>query len=189
MSGKQSTSDTEPAAAGGGETVVRPETAADRAAVRTVNEAAFGQATEAALVDALREQAQRVISLVAEIDGTVVGHILFSPVSLAGRPDLEIAGLAPMAVLPAYQGRGAGTALVAVGLEKCREAGYGAVVVLGHAGYYPRFGFEPAIGRGIDCEYGVPADAFMYLELRAGYLEGASGTIRYHPAFAAAEGG
>lgn len=161
---------------------VRRETAADRAAVHTLNSAAFGQAAEADLVDALRNAAG-VISLVAEIDGQVTGHILFSPVTLAGHESLAIAGLAPMAVTPERQRQGVGSALVRAGIGKCRQAGVGAVVVLGHAQYYPRFGFATAIERGIGCEYEAPPEAFMLLELQPGYLRGASGTIRYHPAF------
>jgi putative acetyltransferase len=93
-------------------------------------------------------------------------------------------GLAPMAVLPARQRQGIGSALVRDGLGRCRELGYEAVVVLGHPGYYPRFGFVPASRFGIGCEYDVPAEVFMALELVPGALRGKPGTIRYHPAFA-----
>jgi len=163
---------------------IRRESAADRAAVHALNSAAFGQAAEADLVDALRDEAG-VISLVAEVEGRVVGHILFSPVTLAGHESLAIAGLAPMAVTPDRQRQGVGSALVRTGLDQCRRSGFGAVVVLGHPAYYPRFGFATASERSIDCEYDVPAEAFMLLELQSGYLHGASGTIRYHPAFGA----
>lgn len=164
---------------------VRRESAADRAAVYALNSAAFGQAVEADIVDALRD-ANGVISLVAEVRGHIVGHILFSPVTLASHESLAIAGLAPMAVLPDRQRQGVGSLLVRAGLEACRRAGFGAVVVLGHAEYYPRFDFAIATDRGIDCEYDVPAEAFMLLELEPGYLAGASGTIHYHRAFEAA---
>lgn len=167
--------------------IVREETPADRDSVRALNIAAFGGAAEADLVDRLRAEADPVVSLVAEVGGEVVGHILFSPGFLAGQPALAIAGLAPMAVAPGHQRQGAGSALVRAGLAACRRAGFGAVCVLGHPGYYPRFGFETARERGIDCEYDVPPEAFMIVELEPGCLEGSSGTIRYHPAFAAAE--
>lgn len=167
---------------------VRSESPADRAAVHALNAAAFGQPAEADLVDALRDEAG-VISLVADTGDRLVGHILFSPVTLSDHDSLAIAGLAPMAVSPAHQRRGVGSALVSAGLEACRRAGFGAVVVLGHAGYYPRFGFEKAADRGINCEYDVPPEAFMVLELQPGYLRGASGTIRYHPAFRQVDGG
>lgn len=150
-----------------------------------MNLAAFGMSAEADLVDVLREQAEPVVSLVAEEDGTIVGHILFSPVTLVGHPQLKIMGLAPMAVVPARQRKRIGSALIRQGLEACRRLGVGAVVVLGHAGYYPRFGFLPASRYGIGCEYDVPDDVFMILELVEGILQGKSGTIRYHSAFAA----
>jgi putative acetyltransferase len=163
---------------------IRPEQAADIGAVRAVNRAAFETATEADLVDALREQAKPIVSLVADDDGSIVGHILFSPVTLSGHEELRIMGLAPMAVLPAVQRRGIGSALVRAGLESCRRLGCCALVVLGHPEYYPRFGFTPASRFGIGSEYEVPDEVFMALELEPGALHDRSGTIRYHPAFA-----
>lgn len=162
---------------------IRIEKKSDLRFIREVNEAAFETPAEANLVDALREQAQPVISLLAEDGGEIVGHILFSPVMLAGHPELDIMGLAPMAVSPERQRQGIGSALVRAGLDECRNLGSGAVVVLGHSEYYPRFGFKPASTFGIACEYDVPAEVFMAMELRPGYLEGASGTIEYHAAF------
>ena len=166
------------------EVVVRSERPEDAGAVRAVNLAAFETATEADLVDALRAQASGVVSLVAERDGAVVGHILFSPVLLGAHPELRIAGLAPMAVVPACQRQGIGSALVRAGLERCRALGYGAIVVLGHPTYYPRFGFTPSAPRGIRSGYDVPDDVFMALELQPGYLGHASGIVAFHPAFA-----
>jgi len=162
---------------------IRYENENDRAGVQAVNEAAFETAAEASLVNALREQARPVISLVADNRGVIVGHILFSPVVLDGHPDLKIMGLAPMAVLPAQQRKGIGSALVRAGLEECSKLGFGAVVVLGHPEYYPRFGFLPSRHFGIDCEYEVPEGVFMVKELQAGYLRAATGTIKYHAAF------
>jgi putative acetyltransferase len=163
---------------------IRPEQPDDIAAIRAVNEAAFDTRAEADLVDLLRAQASPLISLVAHDEGAVVGHILFSPVSLLGHPDATIMGLAPMAVLPMHQRRGIGSALVRAGLDACREGEFDAVIVLGHAAYYPRFGFQPASRFGIGCEYDVPDEVFLALELQPGALSGLSGTIRYHPAFA-----
>jgi putative acetyltransferase len=162
---------------------VRPEQAGDRSAVRAVNATAFETTAEADLVDALRDQARPLVSLVADSGGVIVGHILFSPVTLAGRADLQVMGLAPMAVTPELQRRGVGTALVNAGLHRCRLLGFGAVVVLGHPSYYPRFGFQPAAHFGIGCEYDAPEEAFMLLELQPGYLRGVSGKARYHAAF------
>jgi len=163
---------------------VRPERAADVAAIRAVNLAAFGTAIEADLVDALRAEATPIISLVADGGDAIVGHILFSPVAIAASAPPRIMGLAPMAVIPARQRQGIGTALVREGLAHCRRLGAAAVVVLGHAEYYPRFGFTPASRFGLTCEYDVPDDVFMALELEAGSLRGTSGKIRYHAAFA-----
>jgi putative acetyltransferase len=163
----------------------RPEQDEDIEAIYGVNQAAFGTTTEADLVNALRREASPVVSLVADDAGAVVGHILFSPVMLSGHEDVKIMGLAPMAVLPAQQRRGIGSVMVLAGLDACRQLGFGAVVVLGHASYYPRFGFTPASGFGIRSEYDVPDDVFMILELEPGILRERAGTIRYHPAFGA----
>jgi putative acetyltransferase len=163
---------------------IRLERVTDVAAIRAVNRAAFETRTEADLVDALRAQATPIISLVADDAGSIVGHILFSPVTLSGHSTLTIMGLAPMAVLPTEQRRGIGSALVPAGLERCAQIGCAAVIVLGHPEYYPRFGFVPASRFGIASEYDVPDDVFMALELEPGVLQGKSGTVRYHAAFA-----
>jgi putative acetyltransferase len=161
---------------------VRPESPAD-AAVRAVHEAAFPTPAEANLVDLLRQQAAPLISLVAKDGDAIVGHILFSPVTIDGRANLNAMGLAPMAVLPAHQRRGVGSSLVRAGLDVCRHRGVDAVVVLGHAAFYPRFGFQPASRFGIRSEYDVPDDVFMAIELRPGALAGPAGLVRYHAAF------
>lgn len=165
---------------------IRIERAEDIPAVRAVNLTAFATPTEANLVDSLRAQARPFVSLVAEDenDGTIAGHIFFSPVTLAEAAPIQIAGLAPMAVLPARQRSGIGSTLVASGLASCRQQGFAAAVVLGHADYYPRFGFRPASHFELRCEYDVPDDVFMALELEPGALTGHSGTVRYHPVFA-----
>ena len=163
--------------------VVRPEEPRDREAVRAVNESAFGQPTEAALVEALHRERAVVVALVAEIDERVVGHILFSPVSVEHATSKGTVGLGPMAVRPEFQRRGIGSLLVRGGLDRCRAAGSEAVVVLGHAEYYPRFGFRPAQQFGLRCEYDVPPEVFMALELVPGSLHGVAGLVRYHQAF------
>ena len=164
--------------------VIRTERPEDVADIRRVNLSAFESGAEADLVDALRQQAQPCVSLVAIGDATVVGHILFSPVTLSSAPGLPIMGLAPMAVVPERQRQGVGTALAHAGLEECRRLGAVAIVVLGHPAYYPRFGVTPASRFGLVSEYDVPDEAFMALELTPGALRGKSGTITYHPAFA-----
>ncbi len=163
---------------------VRPETEAERSAVFDLNVAAFPSPAEAKLVDSLRRSAEPYISLVATNGPDIVGHIMFTPVTLDAFSELKLMGLAPMAVSPALQRSGIGTMLVNAGLEQCRERGIGAITVLGHAEYYPRFGFRPASEWGIECEYDVPDDVFMLLELSPGYLKDCKGTIRFHAAFA-----
>jgi putative acetyltransferase len=162
---------------------IRREGPQDVDAVRLVNERAFGQPDEAGIVDALRRLAD-TISLVAAIDNQVVGHILFTPVSIDDAdPTLSAAGLAPMAVLPEFQRLGIGSALVNAGLDACRAAGCDLVVVLGHPDFYPRFGFVVAAPHGLRCEYPVPPEAFMVIELRSGSLARARGLVRYRPEF------
>ena len=161
---------------------IRAETPRDFASVEEINRAAFGSDAEARLVGLLREQANPCVSLVAEDNGNVVGHILFTPVSVPGSGGVAM-GLAPMAVAPARQRSGIGSALVKAGLERCKELGAVAVVVLGHPEFYPKVGFAPADRFGLRCEYDAPAEAFMAIELRAGGLRGASGTVKYHAAF------
>jgi putative acetyltransferase len=168
------------------EILVRTEQPKDVEAVRRVNVLAFGRASEGALVDALRGADGVTLSLVAEVDGQVVGHILFSPVEIDrdGGHDVAV-GLAPMAVLPDHQRHGIGSRLVRAGLERLRGAGHGAVVVLGHPDYYPRFGFTRASRFGLRWEVECPDEAFMALELREGFLGTRPGIIRYRPEFSA----
>lgn len=163
--------------------LIRNEDPMDYAAVHRVNKSAFETPAEANLVNVLRKDAHPIVSLVAEENREIVGYIMFSPVSLSDHAGFKIMGLGPMAVVPEQQGKGIGSALVKAGLERCKELGFGAAVVLGHSGYYPRFGFAPSIRFGIGCEYEVPQDAFMVLELQTGYLQGAKGIIKYNAAF------
>lgn len=163
---------------------IRPETKEDCSAIRQINRKAFHTDAEANLVDALRKSSVEIISLVAECSGEITGHILFSEVKLEDRrPDIRLCGLAPMAVLPEYQRQGIGSQLVIEGVTACRQAGYGAVVVLGHPQFYPRFGFEPSVNFEIKSEFDVPDEVFMIKELRKDALTNCSGTIRYHAAF------
>jgi putative acetyltransferase len=163
--------------------LIRTEEPKDYHALHAVNVSAFETPAEANLVEMLRKEAHPVVSLVAEDNGEVLGHIMFSPVSLSGYADLKIMGLGPMAVVPQHQRKGIGAALIKAGLDECKRLGYGAVIVLGHTGYYPRFGFSPAASYGIHCEYDVPQEVFMVIELLPSYLQGTSGMIKYHSAF------
>ena len=163
---------------------IRPETPEDNDSIRYVNEQAFGQKEEAELIEKLRNRGALTLSLVAVQNNRVVGHILFSPVTVESDcSSFGAISLAPMAVLPEYQRKGIGSQLVRVGLEECRRLGHEIVVVLGHSDYYPRFGFIPAKPKGIDCEFEVPEEAWMILELREGALAGRRGIVRFQPEF------
>ena len=162
---------------------VRDFARGDEDAVEAVVVAAFNNDAEAALVRRLRDTARPLVERVATDAGGVVGYILFTPVTLGADRDFPALGLAPMAVLPAHQRRGVGSALLHAGLEGCRKLGQRAVFVLGHPDYYPRFGFVPASRYGISSVYKVPDPAFMVLELEPGALAGKAGELYYHPAF------
>lgn len=159
---------------------IREEQPDDVPAIREVNRHAFGQDAEGALVDALRGSGAALLSLVAVLDGGVVGHIMFSPVRVG---DVTGAALAPMAVLPGPQRGGIGSQLVRPGIRRLEESACPFVLVLGHARYYPRFGFTPASGRGITCEWEVPDDAFMVLVLDSVGMASVSGRAMYRPEF------
>jgi putative acetyltransferase len=161
---------------------IRLEQPGDEVAVRDTNEQAFATLTEAALVDRLRDSPDS-ISLVATIGEHVVGHILFTPISIEPAPRVRVAGLAPMAVRPENQRSGIGSQLVRAGLHHCRQRGYAAVVVVGHPAFYPRFGFVPASSKALTCEFPVPDEVFMAVELTAGALANVRGLVRYRPEF------
>ena len=163
---------------------IRAAHSKDAAGIRAVNVSAFGTTAEADLVDALCERAAPIVSLVADDDGAIVGHILFTPLTLDADRELKVMGLAPMAVATGRQRQGIGAALVQAGLDECWQLGAAAVAVLGHAEYYPRFGFVPASQFGLMSQYDVPDDVFMIVEGRRGALAGKHGLLRYHPAFA-----
>ena len=170
----------------GGILTVRTEKAEDIGAIRKLNKKAFKGNDESKLIDAIRGSDGFIpgLSLAAEKDGKIVGHILFSPVKIKGPAGAAPAlALAPMAVLPAFQNQGIGTELVKRGLEECRKLGHKIVVVVGHAGYYPRFGFVKAGEKGLQLPFEAPEEIFMALELVPGALDEVKGTVEYPPAF------
>jgi len=164
---------------------IREEQQQDVPVIREVNIRAFGQSHEAAIVDKLRENCDDLLSLVATIQNQVVGHILFSPATIESEDrTLQGAALAPMAVLPEYQRQGIGSGLIRTGIQELKNRQCPFVIVLGHADYYPRFGFEPASRYGIRSEWEVPDQAFMILVLDESEIQGISGVARYRPEFA-----
>lgn len=167
---------------------IRDEQAGDEAQIRRVVLAAFGTPAEADLVEALRASGAWLprLSLVAVEDGEVLGHALFTRATIrADGGTLAIIALAPVAVVPARQRQGIGDALIRAGLAEARASGERIAIVLGHPGYYPRFGFEPAVPRGITCVFarGEHASAFMALALQPGALDGVRGVAEYAPPF------
>ena len=163
---------------------VRPERSEDFLAIRAVHEAAFGRPDEGKLIDALRAEGHARVSLVADEEGQVVGHILFSDLGIAG-PRSTVAGLAlaPLAVIPPRQRRAIGSALVREGLRRAVDQGHRIVLVVGHPTYYPRFGFSAQLAKVLTSPYA--GDSFMALELVPGALQGVSGEVQYPEPFAA----
>lgn len=162
--------------------ITRAETPADIPAIHDLNRAAFATAEEAELVDALRQDAaciDRLSMVTTTPDGTVIGHALLTRCHIDGTPALC---LAPCAVLPAHQRTGAGSAAIRAALQAAREQGEAFVIVLGHPGYYPRFGFERASAHGIGLSLEVPDEALMALSLDPDRALPA-GTVRYAEPF------
>lgn len=160
---------------------VQEERPDDVAAIRDLNKRAFGQDQEGNIVDALRSNGAALLSLVATLDGRVVGHIMYSRLTVGG--DVTGAALGPMAVIPEHQRQGIGSRLVEAGNRRLKDAGCPFIVVVGHADFYPRFGFGPASTHGIKCEWEVPDDVFMLLVLDQPRMQGVSGLAKYRDEF------
>lgn len=172
---------------GNAQLIIRQEKEQDCDAVYKVVKEAFASAEcadgdEQDLVNRLRESAEFIpeLSLVAELEGEIVGYILFTRLMIAQKPELA---LAPVSVKPGFQSMGIGGGLIVRGHEIAAGLGYKAVVVVGHADYYPRFGYEPACKYGIKAPFAVPDENFMVKFLSADGAEGLSGMVTYSPAF------
>jgi putative acetyltransferase len=168
-------------------TLIRSEKPDDYPAIYEINKTAFGNRdAESHLVDALRSTESFIpeLSLVAEEEGELVGHILFTKLVVETVDDRLVGiSLAPMAVRPSYQNKGIGSALVKHGIEKVRELGYPFIIVLGHPWFYPRFGFSAELARSLECPFGECGDAWMALELKPGALQDVQGKVVYPPEF------
>lgn len=168
--------------------IIRTETSADYEGVHQVNVKAFGdREDEARLVENIRNSAGFIpeLSIVAEQDNEIVGHILLSMAVVEdGENTYDVIALAPIAVMPKVQKQGIGKALILEGLERCRTLGYHLVFLIGHPEYYPKFGFKPAGQYGFELkQFEVPEDVFMVCELKAGELQKIKGELKYPPTF------
>lgn len=159
---------------------IREEGPGEPIAIRDVNKRAFGHDQEGHIVDALRSNRAALLSLVATLNGRIVGHIMYSPASVG-----ELAGeaLGPLAVLPEHQRQGIGTRLIEVGNRRLKESGCPFTIVVRHPNYYPRFGFRPARAHGIKGEGELPDDIFMLLVLYEAEMQGLSELAKYRPEF------
>jgi putative acetyltransferase len=165
---------------------IRPELPEDIPAILEVHFQAFAQDGEARLVSALREDGNinPDLSLVAVHGDRIIGHILFCPITIVSKTgETPAIALAPLAVHQDYQCMGIGGSLIEEGIGQCQRLGHRIVIVVGHPGYYPRFGFTPAHKSGIVPPFPCPDEAFMALPLETGALDGISGTVRYPAAF------
>lgn len=168
--------------------IVRTETPADYKGVYQVNVKAFGdREDEARLVEKIRDSEGFIpeLSLVAEQEKEIVGHLLLSKASVQdGENTYDVIALAPIAVMPFVQKQGIGKALIREGLDRCRTLGYSLVFLIGHPEYYPKFGFQPAGQYGFELkQFEVSEEVFMVCELKAGERKKLKGELKYPPTF------
>lgn len=164
---------------------IRQEQKSDHRKVYEINKLVFNQENESMLIEKIRVGDSYVpeLSLVAELDGEIIGHILFSKIKILGEAEYESLALGPMAVVPKHQKKGIGGKLLTTGLEIAKELGFESVIVVGHKDYYPRFGFEKASKWNIKCPFEVPDEAFMAIELVENSLKNKDGTVQYPKEF------
>jgi putative acetyltransferase len=165
---------------------IRPERPEDIESIHELNRLAFGGEEEVKLIKAIRGSDYFIpeLSLVAVDDNRIVGHILYSPVTIeSSESSVTALALAPMAVVPECQNKGIGTEMVKHGLAAGKKLGYTIVIVVGHPEYYSRFGFNPAREYSLEAPFEVPYDAFMARELVPGALKNVRGMVKYNPAF------
>ena len=164
---------------------IRDERKEDYKDIKSLNDLAFQGPVEGEIVDKIRSSSTDIVSLVAADENLIIGHIFFSPVTvISGEGEIKGMGLGPMAVLPEFQNKGIGSALVKEGLKILRNKDCSFVIVLGHKDYYPRFSFEAASKYGLSSQWeGVPDEAFMVLFLDKSLAGRVSGVVSYRPEF------
>ena len=171
--------------------ILRQENKNDHKEVFSVIEKAFKEAefadyTEQFLVERLRKSDAFIpeLSIVAEIDRKIVGHILLTKLKIKNKSnEFNSLALAPVSVLPEYQGKGIGGKLIIDSHKKAKELGYNSIILLGHEKYYPRFGYQQADKFGIDLPFEAPNENFMAIELVEGGLNGVNGMVEYSKEF------
>jgi predicted N-acetyltransferase YhbS len=165
--------------------IIRQEKNEDFKSIYEINYQAFKQKNESELIERIRSSKNFVpeLSLIAEKNGKIVGHILLSKIKIKGEKEYESLILAPLAVLPELQKQGIGEKLITEGLRKAKELGFSSVIVVGHKDYYPKYGFEKASKWNIKCSFKVPDEAFMAIELNIGALAEKSGIVEFPKEF------
>lgn len=168
--------------------IFRTESVNDFEAVYQLNVLAFGnREDESKLIERIRNSEQFVpeLSIVAEIENEIVGHVLLSRATVEDQEKQSVViVLAPIAVKPNLQRQGVGSGLIEEGIRRCRDLGYSAILLIGHPDYYPRFGFEPARKYGLELkQYEVPDDVFMVYEVENGKLLEIKGELKYPESF------
>jgi predicted N-acetyltransferase YhbS len=165
--------------------LIRQEKKEDYERIYEINKQAFNQIDESELVNRIRASENFIpeLSLVAEKNGEIIGHILFSKMKIIGEKEYETLSLAPIAVLPKYQNQGVGGKLIKEGLKRAEKLGFNSVIVVGHKDYYPKFGFEKASKWSIKCPIDAPDEAFMAIELKVGSLKNKTGVVEFPKEF------
>jgi len=160
---------------------IRGEKRSDYDAIKFINDEAFNQPQEGNIIEKLRNSDSKTLSLIAEMNNKIIGHIFFSSVKIEGHAEIiDGMGLAPMAVLPEYQKQGIGKMLVNEGISILKSQLIPYIIVLGHEDYYPRFGFEIASKYGLQSQWDeVPDEAFMILVFNHDMMKNVRGIAKY----------